>query len=144
MWENLKCLLFIADISFFFDKIYPLPMASPTRWIWIWVNSRSWWWIGRPGVLWFMGSQRVGHDWATELNCTHFPIFQSFMSHSEMGRALTEQVLRIVICLFFTVASWACPSKRGRCDISEYQLIRWVLKLQNDMSVVVNRILQFF
>ena len=33
-----------------------------------WVNSRSWWWTGRPGVLWFMGSQRVGHDWATELN----------------------------------------------------------------------------
>ena len=34
-----------------------------------WVNSRSWWWTRRPGVLWFMGSQRVGHDWATELNC---------------------------------------------------------------------------
>ena len=33
-----------------------------------WVNSGSWWWIGRPGVLRFMGSQRVGHDWATELN----------------------------------------------------------------------------
>ena len=35
---------------------------------WIWVNSKSWWWTGRPGVLQFMGSQRVGHDWATELN----------------------------------------------------------------------------
>jgi len=44
-------------------------MASPTRWTWVWVNSRRWWWIGRPGVLRFMGSQRVGHDWATELNC---------------------------------------------------------------------------
>ena len=43
-------------------------MASPTRWTWVWVNSGSWWWTGRPGVLWFMGSQRVGHDWATELN----------------------------------------------------------------------------
>ena len=43
-------------------------MASLTRWTWVWVNSRSWWWIGRPGVLGFMGSQRVGHDWATELN----------------------------------------------------------------------------
>ena len=32
------------------------------------VNSGSWWWTRRPGVLWFMGSQRVGHDWATELN----------------------------------------------------------------------------
>ena len=45
-------------------------MASPTRWTWVWVNSRSWWWTGRPGVLQFMGSQRVGHDWATELNWT--------------------------------------------------------------------------
>ena len=43
-------------------------MASLTRWTWVWVNSRSWWWTGRPGVLRFMGSQRVGHDWATELN----------------------------------------------------------------------------
>ena len=45
-------------------------MASPTWWTWVWVNSRSWWWTGRPGVLRFMGSQRVGHDWATELNWT--------------------------------------------------------------------------
>ena len=43
-------------------------MASLTQWTWIWVSSRSWWWTGRPGVLWFMGSQRVGHDWATELH----------------------------------------------------------------------------
>ena len=38
--------------------------------MWVWVNSRSWWWTGRPGMLWFMGSQRVRHDWATELNWT--------------------------------------------------------------------------
>ena len=43
-------------------------MASATQWTWVWVNSGSWWWTGRPGVLRFMGSQRVGHDWATELN----------------------------------------------------------------------------
>jgi len=43
---------------------------SLTRWTWVWVNSGSWWWTGRPGVLRFMGSQRVGHDWATELNWT--------------------------------------------------------------------------
>ena len=45
-------------------------MASLTRWTWVWVDSGSWWWTGRPGVLWFMGLQRVGHDWATELNWT--------------------------------------------------------------------------
>ena len=42
-------------------------MASPTQWTWVWVDSRSWWWTGRPGVLQFMGSQRVGHNGATEL-----------------------------------------------------------------------------
>ena len=45
-----------------------------TRWTWVWVNSGSWWWTGRPGVLRFMGSQTVGHDlglnW-TELNCSN-------------------------------------------------------------------------
>ena len=45
-------------------------MASLTQWTWIWVNSRSWWWTWRPGMLWFKGSQRVGHDWAPELNWT--------------------------------------------------------------------------
>ena len=45
-------------------------MTSLTRWMWVWVNSGSWWWTGRPGVLRFMGSPRVGHDWATDLNWT--------------------------------------------------------------------------
>ena len=44
-------------------------MASPTQWTWVWVDSGSWWWTGRPGVLQFMGSQSR-HDWATELNWT--------------------------------------------------------------------------
>ena len=43
-------------------------MASPTQWTEVWVDSGSWWWTGRPGVLRFMGSQRVGHNWVTELN----------------------------------------------------------------------------
>ena len=49
------------------------------------VNSGSWWWTGKPGVLWFMGSQRVGHDWATELNWTEYSIvymYHSFLIHS--------------------------------------------------------------
>ena len=43
-------------------------MSSLTQCTWVWVDSRSWWGTGRPGMLWFMGSQRVGHDWETELN----------------------------------------------------------------------------
>ena len=43
-------------------------MTSLTQWTWVWVNSGNWWCTGRPGVLQSMGLQRVGHDWATELN----------------------------------------------------------------------------
>ena len=45
-------------------------MASLTGWTWVWVNSGSWWWTGRPGMLQSMGSQRVRHNWVTDLNWT--------------------------------------------------------------------------
>ena len=45
-------------------------MASLTQWTWVWVNSGSWWWTGKPGMLQSMGSQRVEYDWVTELNWT--------------------------------------------------------------------------
>ena len=57
-------------------------MASPTWWTWVWASSGSWWWTGRPGVLQFMGSQRVGHDWATELNW-----HSQRLQHSQWGRS---------------------------------------------------------
>ena len=57
------------------DKGWDGWMASPTLWTWwVWVNSGSWWWTGRPGVLLSMGSQRVRHDWATELNCGYLSL----------------------------------------------------------------------
>ena len=61
-------------------------MASQTQWTWVWVNSRSWWWTGRPGVLQFMGSQRVRCYWATELtdiptnSAGGFPFFHILFS----------------------------------------------------------------
>ena len=45
-------------------------LASPTQWTWVWMDSGSWWGTGRPGVLRFMRSQSIGHDWVTELNWT--------------------------------------------------------------------------
>ena len=45
-------------------------MASSTQWTWVWVDSGSWWWTERPGVLQSKGLQRVGHDWAPELSWT--------------------------------------------------------------------------
>ena len=62
LWRQWSLLL---PVSIFFKNL-----ASLTRWMWVSVNSRSWWWTGRPGMLRFMGSQRVGHDWVTELNWT--------------------------------------------------------------------------
>ena len=63
-WERLKA---IGERD---DRGYEGWMASPTQWTWVWVNFWSWWWIGRPDVLRFMGLQRVRHDWVTELNWT--------------------------------------------------------------------------
>ena len=45
-------------------------MASPSQWTWVWVDSGSWWWTGRPGVLRFIESQKVRREWATEMNWT--------------------------------------------------------------------------
>ena len=62
-------------------------MASPTRWTWICTSSGSWWWIGMPGMLQSMGSQRVRHDWVTELkNC--FLIFKWFKKSKEKNMEL--------------------------------------------------------
>ena len=55
-------------------------MASPTQWTWVRANSGSWWWTGRPGVLQSMGSQRVRHNRATELN------WETISFHSQHGK----------------------------------------------------------
>ena len=54
-------------------------------WTWLWVNSGSWWWTGRPGVLRFMRSQRVGHGWVTELNWTESSILEKFRLKNKMA-----------------------------------------------------------
>ena len=72
-------------------------MASLTRWtwVWVWVNSGSWWWTGRPGVG-VMGSQRVGHDWATELNWTE-------LSHCYFHSSLKLKNMILKMCQVFLV-----------------------------------------
>ena len=57
-----------GDILKAYNREWDGWMASPVRQTWVWVGSGSWWWTGRPGMLQSMGSQRVGHDWVTELN----------------------------------------------------------------------------
>ena len=63
-WERLK----VGEGD---DRRWDGWMASLTPWTWVWVSSGSWWWTGKPGVLQSMGSQRIGHDWVTELNDFH-------------------------------------------------------------------------
>ena len=85
-------------------------MASPTRWTWVWVSSGSWWWTGRPGVLRFMGLQRVGHNWATELNwtdgCFHITVLLLLFSHQVTSDSLRPHWLQH--------ARLSCPSLSSR------------------------------
>ena len=63
-------------------------MASLTRRIWVWVSSGSWWWTEKPGMLQSMGSPRVGHDWATELNWgKHVPAYSRNIGKITVVRA---------------------------------------------------------
>ena len=59
-------------------------MASPTQWTWVWARSGSWWWTGRPGVLQSMALQRVGHDWATELNWCKYTFIAALFTISKI------------------------------------------------------------
>ena len=61
-------------------------MASPTQWTWVWVNSRSWWWTGRPGMLRFMWSQIVIQDWVNWTDC-YFSLVDLFLPIPHNGSA---------------------------------------------------------
>ena len=81
-------------------------MASPMRWTWVWVGSGSWWWTGKPGMLQSMGSQRVGHDWVTELTDWWFPAHSAPSSNpgflppkTFIYAFLSPQVIRLPLAL---------------------------------------------
>ena len=63
-------------------------MASLTRWTWVWASSGNWCWTGKPGVLQSMGSQRVEHDWATELKLNASQAFEESLSLETSGDIL--------------------------------------------------------
>ena len=70
-------------------------MASLTKWTWVWVNSRSCEWTGKPGVLQSMGLQRVRHDWMAELNWTDINIY--IPSHYEFYSAQLHSILIVIL-----------------------------------------------
>ena len=67
-------------------------MASLTWWTWVWVSSGSWWWTENPGVLESMGSQRVGHDWVTEMNWTEPKLFYTHTYHSSLEIRILDSI----------------------------------------------------
>ena len=79
-------------------------MASPTQWTWAWVNSGSWWWTGRPGMMQSMESQRVRHNWATELRgislsgfiVIYYFIVDRYLSHFQFFSLLQTVILWIM------------------------------------------------
>ena len=78
-------------------------MASLTQWTWVWVNSGSWWWTGRPGVLQSKGLQRVGHNWVTELNWkVMFCFLTDHHIHYEVYVMCNYKVIDICDLLFMT------------------------------------------
>ena len=87
-------------------------MASPTPWTWVWVNSGSWWWTGRPGVLQSMGSQRVRHDWATELNWTEANLHYSKSETLNLRKWISEVIQSCLILrdpMDCKPATFLCP-----------------------------------
>ena len=95
-------------------------MASLTQWTWVWVNSGSWWWTGRPGVLQSMGSQRVGHYWVTELNWT---------TNNEIG-IMIESPCRVVVGLdeVMFVKDLVPYLAHSKCSVNNVNIINigWV------------------
>ena len=90
------------------DRGWDGSMASPTQWTWVWVNSRSWWWTGKPGVLQCMGLKGVRHDWATELNWTEM----------WLGRLLSNIVMN--------EHTYTWTIKKTKCQrIDAFQLWYW-------------------
>ena len=88
-------------------------MASRTRWTWVWVDSGSWWWTGRPGVLWSMGLQRVRHDWETELNWTEFT--QNIYEISEKSWIICIRIN--CVCYIFSILYLPLINQKKKNDL---------------------------
>ena len=104
-------------------------MASPTHWTWVWMNSRSWRWTGRSGMLQSMGSQRVRHDWATELNWdeSHRAIPRVNIRSRQWGEPLTMVQMRFHQCW-----GWKLSGRSPALPTASTQLRRPFLLLEGE------------
>ena len=78
-------------------------MASRAQWMWVWVNSGRWRWTGRPGVLGFMGSQRVGLDWATELKWTEPLLYFCICGHLAFSLMFLQFFFIFLLFIFLII-----------------------------------------
>ena len=109
-------------------------MASPTQWTWVWVNSGSWWWTGRPGVLQSMGSQRAEHDWVTELNWTDASIWAPLVAQMVKNppamwetwvRSLGwEDPLEEGMATHSSILAWRVPMDRGAWQATVHRITK--------------------
>ena len=101
-------------------------MASPTRWTSVWVNSGSWWWTGKPGVLRFMRLQRVGQDWENELNWTEL-------------KGCREVIFirwRKILFVYFWRLFWLlCGTHVARCDFKNLLKLVYVNFWTEDFEI---------
>ena len=101
-WERLWCWEGLGTGGDWNNRRWDGWMASPTWWTWVWVNFGSWWWMGRPGVLWFMGLEES--DTTEWLNCTELKWFKPHFSGntlfvwipiSTLNEGLSTKYLRV-------------------------------------------------
>ena len=111
-------------------------VASPTQWTWVWARSGSWWWTGRPGVLQFMGWQRVRQDWAAELNwndiqgcvslkCTKwwpdFCIYWGMVTTRRLVNTSSTSHTRVCIWVWWELLRLTLPNQRASLAIHSYR-----------------------
>ena len=112
-------------------------MASPTRWTGVWANFRSQWWTGKPCVLQFMGSQRVGHEWATELNIPLYIYTLFCLSIHQLTNIWDASIYRLLwITLLWTRGTSICL---GPC----FQFF-WVYIPQNGITKTCGNFISHF
>ena len=126
-------------------------MASLTQWTWVWANSRSWWWTGKPGVLQPMGSQRVRHDWATELtdwqcstgNSTQYLIITYSGKESEKEYVYDNCICHMTICIWICIwhlkLTQLCKSTIFHL---ENQIIFYLLRFKNSFCILATVLYQ--
>ena len=111
-------------------------MASLTQWTWDWASSRSWWWTGKPGVLQSMGSQRVRHDWATELTDT--PAFSQRYSLRKAVSIIPNHLEDVCVhakllqsCATLCDSVDCSPPGYSVCGILQARILKWVAMLSS-------------